>query len=92
MNKRRFSENQIAAILKQHEAGSSVTELSRAHHVSEPTIYTWRTRFSGMNASEIRLQALELENRRLKRLVAGLTYEKDALKGIVRRNRVSAPV
>jgi putative transposase len=62
-----FSEEQIIGILKQHEAGHKVTELAREHGISEATIYTWKSKYGGLEVSEAqRLKSLEDENRRLK--------------------------
>jgi len=61
--------------------------------VSEATIYTWKSKYGGMDVSEAqRLKSLEDENRRLKQLVADLSLDKEALKGIVRKNGWSLPV
>ena len=64
-----------------------VQELAREIGVSEATIYTWKSKYGGMDVSEAqRLKMLEDENRRLKQLVADLSLDKEALKGIVRKN------
>ena len=61
MKKSRFTANQIMAIMKQHEAGVPVAELSREHNFSTALIYQWRSKFGGMDASMIkRLKELEL--------------------------------
>jgi putative transposase len=87
VKKGRFTEEQIIGVLKQHEAGRKVAELAREMGVSEATIYTWKSKYGGMEVSEAqRLKALEDENRRLKQLVADLSLDKEALKGIVRKN------
>jgi len=92
MKKGRFSEEQIIGVLKQHEAGRKVTDLAREIGVSEATIYTWKSKYGGMDVNEAqRLKALEDENRRLKQLVADLSLDKEALKGIVRKNGWSLP-
>lgn len=71
MKKSRFSDSQILAILKQHEAGVPVAELSREHNVSTALIYQWRAKFGGMDASMMkRLKELEAENARLKKMYA----------------------
>lgn len=71
MKKSRFSDSQILAILKQHEAGVPVAELSREHNVSTALIYQWRAKFGGMDASLLkRLKELEAENARLKKMYA----------------------
>ena len=93
MKKGRFNEEQIIRILKQHEAGTRVTDLAREHGISEATIYTWKSKYGGMEVNEAqRLKSLEDENRRLKQLVADLSLDKEALKGIVRKNGWSLSV
>ncbi len=68
MKTSRFSDSQIIAILKQAEAGSPVPELCREHGISSATVYKWRAKFGGMDASlMVRLRELEEENRRLKK-------------------------
>jgi putative transposase len=93
MKKGRFSEGQIIGILKQHEAGRKVTELAREYGISEATLYTWKSKYGGLEVSEAqRLKSLEDENRRLKHLVADLSLDKEALKAVVRKNGWSLPV
>jgi putative transposase len=88
----RFTEEQIIGVLKQHEAGRKVAELAREIGVSEATIYTWKSKYGGMEVSEAqRLKSLEDENRRLKQLVADLSLDREALKAIVRKNGWSLP-
>jgi putative transposase len=91
MKKGGFSEEQIIGILKQHEAGRKVADLAREHSISEATIYTWKSKYGGLEVSEAqRLKILEDENRRLKHLVADLSLDKEVLKAIVRKNLWSA--
>ena len=67
MKRSRFSEEQIIAILKEHEAGVPVSDLCRKHGVSDASIYKWKTKYGGMEVSEAkRLKALEDENAKLK--------------------------
>ena len=69
MKKSRFTEGQIIAILKQHEAGVPVADLSREHDISTALIYQWRSKQGGLDASMMRrLKALEAENARLKKM------------------------
>lgn len=71
MKKSRFSDRQILAILKQHEAGVPVAELSREHNVSTALIYQWRARYGGMDASLMKeIKELRAENARLKKMYA----------------------
>jgi putative transposase len=91
MKKGRFNEQQIIGILKQQEAGRKVPELAREHGVSEATIYTWKSKYGGMEVNEAqRLKALDDENRRLKTLVADLSLDKEILKAVIRKNVWSA--
>ena len=93
MKKKRYSEEKIIAIVKQHEAGRKVAELAREHGVSEGTIYAWKAKFGGMEVADAkRLRALEEENRRLKHMVADLSLDKEALKGVIQKNGWSLPV
>ncbi|GHD56113.1 hypothetical protein GCM10007350_02590 [Jeongeupia chitinilytica] len=69
--KKRFTDEQILDFLKQAEAGVPVKELCRRHGFSDASFYTWRSKFGGMTTPEIRrLKDLELENSRLKKLLA----------------------
>ena len=78
--KKRFNETQIIGVLHEQEAGAKVSELCRRHGISEATFYNWKSKYGGMTVSEAkRLKALEDENRRLKKLVADLTLDKDIL-------------
>ena len=74
-------------MLKQVEAGRTVKEVARELGVSEATIYTWKSKYGGMEVSEARrLKELEDENRRLKHMVADLSLDKEALKAVIRKN------
>ena len=82
--KKRFTEPQIAFALRQADSGTPVSEICRKMNVSEPTFYRWKKQFAGMGVSEIRhLKQLEDENRRLKRLVADLTLDKQMLQDVL---------
>jgi putative transposase len=71
MKRKRFSEEQIVGILKEHEAGIAVSELCRRHGVSDASIYKWKAKYGGLEVSEAkRLKALEDENAKLKKLLA----------------------
>ena len=86
MKKVRFTETQIISILQQQEAGISIKELSREHGISEATIYNWKAKYGGMEANEVkRMKELEEENNRLKRIVANLTLEIDAVKNVLEK-------
>ncbi len=81
MKKSRFTETQIVAILKEHEAGVPTKDLCRRHGVSPATFYVWKSKFGGMEVSDVaKMRALEDENRRLKRIVADQVLNIDVLK------------
>jgi putative transposase len=87
MKKGKHSEEQIIGVLKRVEAGQTVKEVARELGVSEATIYTWKSKFGGMEISDARrLKELEDENRRLKHMVADLSLDKEALKAVIRKN------
>ena len=87
MKKSRYTEEQVIGAVKQMEAGRKARELSRELGVSEATLYAWKSKYGGMEVSEAkRLRDLEQENSRLKKLVAELALDKDALQTVVRKN------
>jgi putative transposase len=87
MARKRYTEEQIIGVLKEAQAGMSTQELCRKHGVSDATIYKWKSKFSGMEVSDVRkMRRLEDENRRLKHLVADLTLDNQALKAINSKN------
>lgn len=84
MKRSRFSEEQLIGILKEHEAGASIADLCRKHGVSDASIYKWKAKFGGLEASEAKqLKTLEDENTRLKRLVADAMLDNAALKDLL---------
>ena len=84
MRKSRFNEEQIIKILKEREAGVKLADICRRYGISEPTFYSWKAKFGGMDVNEARrLKQLEDENRRLKHLVADLTLDNQALKFVI---------
>ena len=84
MKRSRFTEEQIIGILKEHEAGISVSDLCRKHGVSDACIYKWKAKFGGMDVSEAkRLRALEDENGKLKRMLADAMLDNVALKDLL---------
>jgi putative transposase len=85
--KRKFSEEQIIPLLKQHEAGVPVADICREHNVSSATFYKWKAKYGGTDVSEAkRLRQLEDENAKLKRLVADLNLDNVALKDLLSKN------
>lgn len=80
MKRKRFTEAQIAFALRQAESGTLVAEIIRKMGISEVTFYRWKKKYAGLGVAELRrLKQLEDENRRLKRLVADLTLDKQML-------------
>jgi putative transposase len=86
VKKKRFSEEQIIAVLKEAEAGAKVLDLCRKHGISDATFYNWKARYAGMTGAELRrLKELEAENTKLKRIVADQALDISALKDLVGR-------
>ena len=84
MKKGRFTEEQIIGILKLHESGGKVSDIVRQHGISEQTLYRWKSKYGGLEASDAkRLKQLEDENRRLKQLVGELSLDNQGLKYII---------
>ena len=86
MKRSKFSDQQIAFLLRQGEEGTSVEEVCRKAGISVQTYYRWRKKYGGLMPSEMkRLKQLEEENQRLKRLVADLSLDKEMLQEVVRK-------
>ena len=86
MKKSRFSEPQIAFVLKQAEDGAAIAEVCRKAGISEATFYNWRKKYAGLLPSEMkRLRQLEDENGKLKKLVADLSLDREMLQDVIRR-------
>ncbi|KTQ84174.1 transposase [Aureimonas ureilytica] len=84
MKKSKFTEAQIAFVLKQADEGTAVAEVCRKAGISEATFYNWRKRYGGMMPSEVRkLRQIEEENAKLKRLVADLSLDKAMLQDVL---------
>ena len=86
MKKTKFSESQIAFILRQAEEGTAVAEVCRKAGISEASFYAWRKKYGGLLPSDMkRLKQLEEENQRLKKLVADLSLDNEMLQDVIRR-------
>ena len=84
--KKRFSEAQIIGFLKEADSGVSVKELCRRHGFSEASYYLWRSKFGGMEVADAkRLKALEIENARLKKLLAESMLEVEVTREVLRK-------
>lgn len=87
MRRSRFTEEQIVAVLKEHEAGVDLKTLTRRHGISEQTLYRWKRKYGGLDVPDARrLKQLEDENARLKRLVADQALDVQALQAVLRKN------
>lgn len=87
MKRKRFSEEKIIGVLKEHEAGAKMDELCRRHGISSATFYAWRKKYAGMEASEAkRLRELEAENAKLKRIVAEQMLDMSAMKELLEKH------
>ena len=87
MKARRYTEEQIIAVLKEGEAGARVADLCRKYGMSDATYYNWKVKYAGMTVSDVkRLKALEAENRRLKQIVADQALDNQALKELLLKN------
>ncbi len=92
MPKTRHTEAEIIGALKQVEAGRKAEEVAREAGVSKHTIYAWKAKYGGMEVSEAQeAKQLREENGRLKKLVADLSLDKDALQSVIRKNGWSSP-
>ena len=85
--KKRFTEEQIIRVLREHEAGVKTAELCRKHGISDATFYNWKAKYGGMDVSDAKkLRSLEVENAKLKKLLAEEMLDKQALKDLLSKN------
>ncbi len=86
MKRSRFTEQQVFAILKEVEAGATVKDVCRQHGVSPATYFKWKSKYGGMELSELRrMKDVEQENFRLKQMYAETALENKALKDLIHR-------
>jgi len=87
MVRRKYTEEQIIAVLREAEAGARLTDLCRKYGMSDATYYNWKAKYAGLTVSELkRLKALEEENRRLKQIVGEQALDIRALKELLSKN------
>jgi len=86
MKRSKFSETQIVSILKKQEAGIKVADICREYQISEPTFYNWKSKYGGMEISDVkRMKSLEEENAKLKKMFADISLENYALKDLIEK-------
>lgn len=86
MKASRFSESQIAYVLRQAEEGTAIGEVCRSAGISEATFYNWRKKYGGLLPSEMkRLKLMEEENSKLRKLVADLSLDKAMLQDVIKK-------
>ena len=84
MKRKRFTEEQIAFALRQHESGTPVVEVVHKMVITEQTFYRWKKKYAGLGVAEVRrLRLLEDENKKLKQLVADLSLDKKMLQDVL---------
>lgn len=86
MKHTRFTESQIVSILKEAESGIKVKDLCRKYGISDATYYNWKSKYGGMEASDLRrMKEMEAENSKLKRMYADLALEHRAMKDLIEK-------
>jgi putative transposase len=87
MKRSRFNEEQVIAILREHEAGHKTADLCRKHGISSATFYAWKAKYGGLDVSQARrLKVLEDENAKLKKLLAEAMLDNAVLKEVTSKN------
>ena len=87
MRKSRFTENEMVRAVKQFESGVSADTISRELGISRMTLYKWKSKYSGMDVSQVKhLKELEEENRKLKQMYANLALDNQILKEVIEKN------
>jgi len=82
--KKRYTESQIIKILQEHESGIGISDLCRLYGISSGTFYNWKSKYGGLEVSEAkRLKELEVENAKLKKLLAEAELDKSLLKEVL---------
>ena len=88
--RKRYTEEQIIAVLREADAGMKTSDLCRKHNVSDATFYKWKAKYAGMEVSDLRrMRGLEDENRRLKQIVANQALDIEALRALTSKNYLS---
>jgi putative transposase len=86
MKKSKFNESKIISILKQQQAGMSVSDICREHGISQATFFNWKSKYGGMDLNNLRrMKELEVENARLKKMYAEKSLQNDALKDLIEK-------
>lgn len=86
MRKSKFTEQQIVAMLKQHESGIKMADVCREHGISLSTFQNWKAKYGGMDARQLKLlKDLQEENARLKRMYAEVSMMHDSLKAVIEK-------
>jgi putative transposase len=86
MKKSRFSESQIIGILKQQDSGMKVIDICREHGISQPTFYSWKSKYSGLEVSQLkRMKEMEAELSQYKKIVAEQALQITVLKDVVEK-------
>ena len=87
MSRSKHTEAQMITALKQVEAGRKVEDVAREYGVSKHTMYAWKAKYGGMDATQAQeAKQLRDENHRLRKLVADLSLDKEALQSVIRKN------